>query len=51
MCSASFRAYRVGSGSRDSDIGPRNDGAGEWPYVDHLIDHQWRYLGGEGGDG
>ena len=30
------------------DIGPGNDGAGEWLYIDHLVRHRWRYVGGEG---
>jgi hypothetical protein len=30
------------------DIGPGNNGAGEWLYIDHLSHHHWRYVGGEG---
>jgi len=30
------------------DVGPGNNGAGEWLYIDHLIHHRWRYVGGEG---
>jgi hypothetical protein len=30
------------------DVGPGNDGAGEWLYIEHLIHGHWRYVGGEG---
>ena len=30
------------------DVGPGNNGAGEWLYIDHLIKGRWHYSGGEG---
>lgn len=30
------------------DVGPGNYGAGDWLYIDHRVQHHWRYVGGEG---
>ena len=46
-----LRCWRVlisGSWATARDIGPGNNGAGEWLYIDHRQHHHWRYVGGEG---
>jgi hypothetical protein len=30
------------------DLGPGNDGIGEWHYISHLTHGRWRYVGGWG---